>query len=127
MRYASKELQNDREIVLIAVTQNGYVLKYASKELQNDREIVLDAVTQNGRALKYASKELQNDREIVLTAIQHNYEDQIADMLFTDLMFLKQYMYLRDTDITIKARHIFKIITSDIIFERVLLLIFKNL
>ena len=61
----------DREIiVLAAVKQNGLSLLYASKELQNDREIVLAAVNQNSCALKHASKELQNDREIVLTAVR---------------------------------------------------------
>ena len=58
---ASKQLQNDREIVLAAVTQDGYALEFAS----NDREVVLAAVTQNGEALEYASEDLKRDREIV--------------------------------------------------------------
>ena len=45
------------------------VLEYASKELQNDREVVLAAVTQNGYALNFASEELKRDREVVLAAI----------------------------------------------------------
>ena len=43
-----KKFQNDKEVVLAAVQQNGYALQYASKELQNDREVVLAAVKQGG-------------------------------------------------------------------------------
>ena len=45
--------------LLAAVQQNGRALKYASEELQADREVVLAAVQQNGDALTYASQELQ--------------------------------------------------------------------
>ena len=40
-------LKNDRKIVL-AVSQNGCALKYASLNLQNDPDIILVAVSQNG-------------------------------------------------------------------------------
>ena len=50
----------------------GWFSLYASKEMQNDREVVMEAVRQNGRALDYASRELQNDREIAIEAVQQN-------------------------------------------------------
>ncbi len=56
--------QDDREIVLAAVRNNGLALMYASKDLQGDREVVLAAMRQNPEALKYASRELQNDEEM---------------------------------------------------------------
>ena len=60
LRYASKELQNDKEIVLLAIAQDGKCifssLQYASKDLQNDKEVVLRAVAQNGKSLQWASK-----------------------------------------------------------------------
>ena len=37
--YASDELKNDREIVMVAVQQDGGALEYASDELKNDKEI----------------------------------------------------------------------------------------
>ena len=37
--------------------------------MQNDREVVLAAVTQRGDALKYASEELQNGKQMVFAAI----------------------------------------------------------
>ena len=70
LRYASAELQGDREIVLHAVKKNGNELEYASAALQGDREIVLHAVKSDGDALEYASASLQGDREIVLHAVK---------------------------------------------------------
>ena len=48
-----------RADALVAVKADGMALKYASEELQADREVVLAAVQQNGEALTYASRELQ--------------------------------------------------------------------
>jgi len=50
-----------KEEVLEAVKQNGLALEYASKELQNDRDVVLAAVKQCGEALRYASDELKSE------------------------------------------------------------------
>ena len=61
--FASKEIQNDKEVDLQAVAQNGNSLQYSSKELQNDKEVVLEAVTNKGNSFQQASKELQNDNE----------------------------------------------------------------
>ena len=55
------ELQNDRGVVLAAVTQNGRTLQYASVALRNDRDVVLAAMARNGHALVYASDALQTD------------------------------------------------------------------
>jgi len=63
------------EVVLAAVTQNGYALQHASRKLKGDREVVLAAVAQNGRALRHASRELQRDREVVLTAVARDSSD----------------------------------------------------
>ncbi len=48
-----KKFQDDRQIVLAAVQQNGNALAWASKKLHNDREIVLAAAQQTGRAISY--------------------------------------------------------------------------
>jgi predicted RNA-binding protein (virulence factor B family) len=58
-------LRKDREIVLAAVQQNGYVLEYADESFKKDKEVVLAAVQQNGNALKYADESLQNDPDIL--------------------------------------------------------------
>ena len=55
---------------LAAVTQEGIALRYASAEMQNERDVVLTAVKQNGIALDYASGEMKNDRDVVLAAVK---------------------------------------------------------
>ena len=45
-------LQNDKEVVLKAVTQIGKSLMQASLNLKNDKEIVLMTVSQNGLNLQ---------------------------------------------------------------------------
>lgn len=97
LKYASKEFQNDREIVLAAIKNHGSALKFASDELKNDeeliriafitcgymlselspsfrnnKEIVLIAVRQYGDALWFASEKLRNDEEVVITALKQN-------------------------------------------------------
>jgi hypothetical protein len=52
---AGSELKADRELLMIAVEQDGSCLLHASEELKNDKELVLTAVGQKGIALAYAS------------------------------------------------------------------------
>ena len=61
LKYASAEMQADREVVIAAVHQNYHVLKRASAELKADRQVVLAAVRQDPRALEYASAVLLED------------------------------------------------------------------
>ena len=70
--YFTDELKDDKEVMLIAVENNGFMLKYASDKLKDDKDIVLKAVNQNGLALIYASDRLKNDKEVVLKAIESN-------------------------------------------------------
>ena len=72
LKYASINLKNDKEFVLECVKQDGRSLKFASINLQNDKEIVLRAVKKDGLSLKYASINLRNNKEIVLKAIKQN-------------------------------------------------------
>lgn len=69
LRFASKELRDNKEIVLAAVKRNGISLYYASDRLKNDKEIVLTAVKDNGYSLRYANRALRDNREIALAAI----------------------------------------------------------
>jgi len=48
-----------KEEVLEAVKESGWSLKYASFELQNDREVVLAAIKDDLNVLEYASEELR--------------------------------------------------------------------
>lgn len=78
LRYASKELRADHDVVLAAVSDIGQALEYASDELRSDRDIVLAAVKRGGSALKYASDELRADRDVVLAALVYASSDALA-------------------------------------------------
>eukprot|EP00403_Amphidinium_massartii_P030630 CAMPEP_0178391844 /NCGR_PEP_ID=MMETSP0689_2-20121128/11373_1 /TAXON_ID=160604 /ORGANISM="Amphidinium massartii, Strain CS-259" /LENGTH=393 /DNA_ID=CAMNT_0020012401 /DNA_START=166 /DNA_END=1347 /DNA_ORIENTATION=+ len=67
-------LQDDFDIVLAAVSQDGMMLKLASERLRNHRSIVLAAVQQQGLALEFASEECRADRELVEAAIRDTSE-----------------------------------------------------
>jgi hypothetical protein len=60
----------DRQIIMLAVAQNGYALQYAPLKFKGDKEVVLKAVRQYGRSLEFASKELKADKDVVLQAVQ---------------------------------------------------------
>jgi hypothetical protein len=62
---------NNKQIVLTAVSYFGSALEFASDELKNDKEVVLVAVSNNGYSLQYASYNLKNDKDIILTAISN--------------------------------------------------------
>ena len=44
------EFHSDRDVALVAVEKNGYNLSHLSGELKDDKEVVSIAVIQNGRA-----------------------------------------------------------------------------
>ncbi len=70
--YADESLKKDRDLVLAAVQQRGDTLYYADESLKKDREFVLAAVQKHGYALEYADESLKKDREIVLAAVQQS-------------------------------------------------------
>lgn len=72
LKFATKNLRNDREIVHAAVKSDGSMLKYASESLQNNKEIVEAAVLSEGLAILYASHSLQNCEEMALKAVNQN-------------------------------------------------------
>ena len=74
LQFAPEELRRDSEIVLAAVKQNGGAFEYAPEQLQEDRKFVLAVVKLNGGALQYASEVLQQDREVVLAAVKQNHD-----------------------------------------------------
>jgi hypothetical protein len=72
LKFASKKLRNDKEIVLEAVKKNGLMLKFASNELRNDKEIILAAIKNHAYAFEYASEELRDNKEFLLYIIKNN-------------------------------------------------------
>ena len=69
LQFADEKLKADRAIVLAAVkSSRGKALQYADEKLRSDREIVLSAIAEDAWSLKYATHELRSDQEIVTTA-----------------------------------------------------------
>jgi hypothetical protein len=77
LRYASDELKADRELVMVAITNDqsvkGVAFRCCSRNLKGDRDIVLAAVSKRGELLKFAFNELKDDREVVLKAIANDH------------------------------------------------------
>lgn len=73
--FVEQGYQNDREVVLAAVRCDGKNLQYASMELQNDKQIVIVAVLSSPDTLMMwvsTSEELKNDPD-VLAAIEEGW------------------------------------------------------
>ena len=67
-------IQDDKEVVLAAVSKSSSALQYASMTQRRDREVVLAAVAKNGLALQFASPDLRENREFVLSAVARNFD-----------------------------------------------------
>lgn len=68
----SKDLQDDKDVVLEAVKSDIYGLKYVSDRLRYDKDVVLIAVKCNGLLLSLTSEKLKDDRDVVLAAIKES-------------------------------------------------------
>jgi hypothetical protein len=73
LEYASKELQEDEEIVLLAIKHIGPIfgdlLNNVSSKLLEDRKFLIKALSTNGFLLSQLTDEQRNDKELVLAAI----------------------------------------------------------
>ena len=69
LQFADMELQRDaqvwHDIVMDAVSFNGYALEFSGDALRDDGQIVKAAVICRGRSLQYASEVLRGNRGIV--------------------------------------------------------------
>jgi hypothetical protein len=72
LQRVSPNIQNYRQIALIASTTDWQAMQHASDALKNDDKFVEAAITKDGRALKYASVRLKDDHKAVLMAVSNN-------------------------------------------------------
>lgn len=70
LKFASKKLQDDAEVVSVAVKNYGWALQYASSRLQSHRTIVLDSVIQDHQAFQYCHPKFYDDKEIVMLVVK---------------------------------------------------------
>jgi hypothetical protein len=71
-------MQEDKGVVLAAVTQNGFALQFAAPAMQADKDVVLAAMAQNVAALLFAAPALKESREFVLAAVADEEKDRCA-------------------------------------------------
>jgi len=79
LKYASVKLQEDKDLVLQAVWQNGYNLDYASDELKADRDVAVRAMTSpvGWRIWDLLPEALHKDKAFALEIVRH--EERIRD------------------------------------------------
>ncbi len=58
--------------MLAAVKKNGRLLRFASKDLKNDKVFVMNALENFDCSLYNCSKILKNDKDVVLAAVKNN-------------------------------------------------------
>ena len=75
IQYAHPELRVNAQLGILAVNKNPDALAFVSAEVRNTKHVVLGAVRQCGQALRFASDRLRADRDVVKAAVT---EDGLA-------------------------------------------------
>ena len=73
LKYASRRLCEDRDVVSAAIQRDALALAFASAALKDDRELVLAAVSAHPLAFVYASSRLRDDQEVHAEEVQASY------------------------------------------------------
>lgn len=68
VQYASLRLKQDPDVILKALTQDGLTLALFPENITNQKEFAKHAIMQNGLSLKYVKGDLNDDYELVLLA-----------------------------------------------------------
>lgn len=70
--YTNGLYSDDKEIILNTVKNNGIMLNHASNNLKNDIDVVMEAVKNNGYALQNVGNTLINNKDVVMAAVKQN-------------------------------------------------------
>ena len=87
--FASKEIKQDRDFVMAAVSRNWEVFKYCADDMKADRDIIIEAfkgksyqsgefgiikeVWDGWKALEFAASSIRGDQEVLKEAIVHDW------------------------------------------------------
>ena len=71
-QYFDKDVQNSRDILLVAVTRNGGVIQFAPKQFLSDRELAIATVRSAGWSLQFFDIAIRSDAQIVELAVQQD-------------------------------------------------------
>jgi hypothetical protein len=91
LRFASKEICDDEDMVFEAVRRCGHSIEYASDRLKADRTFVMKTVIAKGKALKYVDRAFQDDKELVMKAVRSDGSafEYVSDRLRDDAQVLR--------------------------------------
>ena len=71
LRYVSPELRHE-SLVAVAIARDGNMLRYASRELRDDKNIAKAAVANRGSAIRFVSQRLLFDEDVLISAAKQN-------------------------------------------------------
>jgi len=74
LEHAAEELQNDKEVVLVALESKWQAFRFASDLIRCDKEVVLFVVDWTVHALDVAPSSIRNDKSIILRALDQSWE-----------------------------------------------------
>jgi hypothetical protein len=98
--YSNLCQQDNRDLMLSVIAKNGELLKYASKRLQNDKELVELSIENYPLAYTYASKRLKNMKSISKKALEQSTSvySEMSELLKKDrelaLIFAKSAFWI---------------------------------
>ena len=81
IEYLPEELMNDRDFILLLVQINGAIYEFLPKRYLDDKEITLVAVSYDGIYLYRASDRLKDDKEVAMAALKNHGSFDVRDLL----------------------------------------------
>ena len=71
-KFVSNELKDDKEISLIAITQQPHMFELVSSRLVSDKDFICTAVELNTRNLEFVSNKFKTDYEVIIASVPKN-------------------------------------------------------
>ena len=90
--YISEKLQNDRDIVLIAIKNKGSLFENIDSQYYKDKEIIFEAIKSEPSYFSKLSKKIEVDRDIALFAVKQ----EASNYLFLDEKYKKDKEVIKD-------------------------------
>jgi hypothetical protein len=90
-KFVPFDVRNNKQIIMenIKNDSDATAFKFASTELQNDYDVVLCAVTNNGRVIRHANKRFFDNRKIILASLTNGrrFTNKINTCIYDDGIF----------------------------------------
>lgn len=93
LEYASDDLKNDEDIVIIAVMSNPDSIQFASFDIRDNSESMQKVIELSHKCFKHATPKLKNDKITALKAV----EKDGLNLFYVSIQLKKDY------DVVLKA------------------------